>query len=1003
MLALVAQAQIRPAADLEFFYPLWTLANPTATTTTTPTYLIGGFPPPPGFGPSRSQAAFVSNVATAPGNQQLAEAEDRYIDPDNESLQMVHTSTANYNSVTNPADDGGFDNYIELRQADYTGGGYSFPESGTISIWAQRANWAKGANKTFTEVIVNNGLPYEGGEHTFQIGFAHGDGINPPGFSIFFGGTNATAPGNLLAPLTTSTTAPVNATPNGSWNHLVVTWQRSVGQTVIRLFLNGVPIPLAETLGPPVLPPIGGLPSNAVAVDKVISPTELPVGGTWAWGLGRALRGTRDDMSFGVLRDHYPFDGRLAEFRLYRRVINECEVEYLYKEGLVTVWTGAKDTNWNDPENWTATTSATPPAFPTRAENPGTNWGTEVGRFRTGGVPSSTGAQTVIIPHQGTGSTVTRFPIIPTGTHARIYQLQFGNIFRQITVLNPTARATLEVNDQASLRTSAFNFAVNPSFGTAGLTHPYLQLTNRASFVEGPCSWADNSLTFPIIWETYGRYVRNGTPNGGVYTVHPTSALRYNYWSSPVRAPVADAVFANPYRFPDNLAGDPKAIFRYQFSNQPNYADYNNLWQVLSPTDVMNVGQGYAVAGGQAASFGGPFNNGPDNAAPLQVTLSRTASANLPAWEGFNLVGNPFPSPLSIERFLNVTYPEASTTTSNLAKLSSGTGLYFWQDDNNNLTNRGNSATNTDDYTVCTLAGCTGSPQYVAGSDNFANGTNGYIPVAQGFLVRAAANNNILRFTNAMRLYNGGGRIGNDRFFRPEADGAARVRLSLHGPTQAANHLLLTFGPGWGEGLDHGYDALKLEANPAFAFYSLSTQAGAPLAIQALGTLNGPQTIELGFNATQPGAYQLRLDELALPAGVEALLHDREQQTYHRLATGAYPFTLTKPGRDNERFTLLLRPPASPNEDDGGLEAALHLYPSPTEKSEFTLRLEGPTDGPVQVRVLNLAGQPVAAVSLVKNRYTFRQTVALTPLAAGVYLVETHFNGQRSLRRWLKQ
>jgi hypothetical protein len=998
MLMLAAQAQIRPATDLEFFYPLWTLANPTAATTTTPTYLIGGVAPPAGFGPSRSQAAFVSNGATAPGNQQLAEAQDRYIDPDNECLQMVHTSTANYDGTTNPANDGGVDNYIELRQTDYTGGGYSFPESGTLSIWAQRSNWGKGANKTFTEVIANNGLAREGNQHVFQIGFAHGDGTvtGPAGISLLFGGADDPAPGNLIAPLTTSTA------PSGSWNHLVVTWQRNGTKTVIQLYLNGQTIPLAETIGPPTLPPIGGLPTNAIAVDKVIGPTELPVGGAWSWGLGRALQGTRDDMSVGVLADHYPFDGRLAEFRLYRRVINECEVEYLYKEGLVTVWTGAKDTNWNDPENWTATTSATPPAFPARAENPGTVWGAEVGRFRTGGVPSSTGVQTVIIPHQGTGSTVTRFPVIPAGTHARVYQLQFGNIFRQLTVTNPTARATLEVSDQASVRTTAFNFAVNPTIGTAGLTHPYLQLTNRASLVESPCSSADNASAFPIIWETYGRYVRNGTPNGGGYVLHPNTGLRYNYWAAPVRTPVADAVFATPYRFPDNLAGDPKAIFRFQFSNQPNYADYNNLWQTLSTTEVMNVGQGYAVAGGQSASFAGAFNNAPDNS-PLQVTLARTASANLPSWVGFNLVGNPFPSPLAIERFLNVTYTEASTTTSNLAKLSSGTGLYFWQDDNNNLTNRGNSATNTDDYTVCTLAGCTGSPQYVAGSDNFANGANGYIPVGQGFLVNAAANNNTLRFTNAMRLYSGGGRIANDRFFRTEGEATDQVRLSLHGPAEASNHLLLSFRAGWGQGLDHGYDALKLEGNPALSFYSLAAEGATPLAIQALGLVGSLQAIELGFSASQPGMYRLQPNELRLPAGVEALLHDRGRRIYHPLAQGAYEFEVAQPGRDNSRFTLWLRATALPAGTDLDLGQALSLYPSPAEKSEFTLRLDGAADGPVQVRVLSLAGQPLATLDLDKNRYNWRQTVALPPLAAGVYLVETHFNGQRAVQRWLKQ
>ena len=1020
--ATLATAQVRPTDNLQFYYPLWSLANAAAATTTTPTFGIPGAPA--ALFPWRQDAAFVANNNLSLGIGLLAKAQDRFLDftpPNNDNaLQFINTSTADGQA------DEGRDNYVQIRQIDILNAGipvgYAFPESGTLAIWAYRASWAKATGKTYVETMINNGVPFQSmaNSNAVQLGFDHSIGdTNTPGLVFCFGGPARAS--RILAAL------PRTATnlPDNSWNHVVVTWQRDGANTTVRMYLNGE---LAANLadGSPVSPTLTALSPPEITEALNIGPTDLPAYPTgaganfWEWGIGRALSDPL--IPANIAADHYPFNGRMAEARVFGRAINACEADYLFREGRVTVWTGRKNSDWNDAENWTATTSPTPPAFPTLATRDGSVWGAETGRFRTGGVPGPN--QTVIIPYRVTANAlgvpetnIPTFPTLPSGS-ANLYSISFGNQFTQsspnlLSLGAALTRSTLNIADGATLLLGGVVRALAPS------TASFIRLTNRSALSQAPCGGLQPESTNPVInaavlENARGSLTKTNALNAGtsVHIVHPNTFFGYNYWASPVRDAVANAVFPNPYRLPNNAPSDAKAMFKYQYvNNLGGYNEYNSLWQFVGNAEVMETARGYAVAGSDQALFSGSFHNA-GRGFPLRYTTSRGNAVATAGWNGFNLIGNPFPSAISLERFFNFSDIANGVTAANLSKLVANTGIYLWQDDGANFSNRVDAG-NTNDYTVCTLAGCDvsdRSAQYIIGpggaDDGFAISGNTYIPAAQGFFINTNANGNDIFFTNEMRVFANGSTVPNNRFFRPEnLEQPANVRLKLTGPQEDRNSTLITFRSNYTQGLDHGYDGLKMEGSPRIAFYSLHDGQTA-LGIQALPPIDGSSEVDLGFRAGLAGQYTVSADVQISP-GIEVLLYDSQLEIYHNLRQGAYKFT-SQIARRADRFVLLCRQlELGTGRQEGHLAGSLdnlvHYYPNPSGSGQLQVRLAGSEQGDVQVRIMDMWGQEMAQHQFKKAGALLRTSLDVGQLKAGLYLVETYLNGQKSVKRFLKQ
>jgi hypothetical protein len=143
-------------------------------------------------------------------------------------------------------------------------------------------------------------------------------------------------------------------------------------------------------------------------------------------------------------------------------------------------------------------------------------------------------------------------------------------------------------------------------------------------------------------------------------------------------------------------------------------------WETVHPGFDFNVGRGYLYsvqASNPTKEFAGNLNNG---SVTYEFTIDGSADVTL---QGFNLIGNPYPS--------SIDWKAASGwTRTNLLTSGSGYDMWIWNPTANN-------------YGVFNSAGVLGS------------GTNDitqYIAPMQGFFVRAASSENLV-FTNSVRVH----------------------------------------------------------------------------------------------------------------------------------------------------------------------------------------------------------------------------------------------------------
>jgi hypothetical protein len=146
-------------------------------------------------------------------------------------------------------------------------------------------------------------------------------------------------------------------------------------------------------------------------------------------------------------------------------------------------------------------------------------------------------------------------------------------------------------------------------------------------------------------------------------------------------------------------------------------------WNTVHPGSSFVSGRGYLYsvqAANPTKEFAGMLNNG-------TVTYGITADSPDPEFNGFNLVGNPYPSSIDW-------YATSGWTRSNLLTSGSGYDIWIWNPSANNY-----GVYNSDDI-----------------SGIGTNGAGRYIAPMQGFFVRAESTGD-LGFSNSVRVLNGAG------------------------------------------------------------------------------------------------------------------------------------------------------------------------------------------------------------------------------------------------------
>lgn len=351
-----------------------------------------------------------------------------------------------------------------------------------------------------------------------------------------------------------------------------------------------------------------------------------------------------------------------------------------------------------------------------------------------------------------------------------------------------------------------------------------------------------------------GNYIvkRQGSNTPGVY----------NFWSSPMIAESLNAIGTTA---------------RYYYN--PGTGTYTAADDTFDPgwilaSGTMVPGKGYTSQNAGLVSFNGDVNNGNVNI-PLQYFSNpNPALGGVP----FNLVGNPFPSGLSVSAFL----------AGNSSVISGA--VYLWDDP-------GVIPYDSQDYATINSAGTVSNGNGAFNSSSWL----GSIASGQGFKVEALPGSGTLTFTNAMRTAN------NTQFYR-SLPNMSRIWLKIEG-AQLDNETLIAFIDDATDQRDHPYDARKIIGQPGLAIYTLLEDDS--YAIQGFPPLvNLDKIVDLGTKYGTNGQYTISLKELDnFDPNIGIYLEDIETGIWTNLREDTFYTYNAIEGIFPDRFNVHFLPP----------------------------------------------------------------------------------------------
>ena len=360
--------------------------------------------------------------------------------------------------------------------------------------------------------------------------------------------------------------------------------------------------------------------------------------------------------------------------------------------------------------------------------------------------------------------------------------------------------------------------------------------------------------------------------NAGIIEMKRKSApilkFDYTYWSSPVENQKLIDV-------------SPKTLSDKFFSY--DYAVKN--WNLEIPSTVMTAGKGYIIRGPQDFSTTIPSVH---EAVFKGVPINGKITVDVGAADSHNLIGNPYPSAIDADIFLN----ENSETIK-------GT-LYFWTH-NTPITN---NIYNYSDYAVYNLLGGVGTrPALVSGINE--TEPNGTIASGQSFFAKSITSGQV-KFDNGMRIIE-----QNASFFKPGKNINSkkskkeknRIWLNLTNHEGIFKQLLLGYAEGATNQYDASFDGETFNANQYVNFYTINENKN--WSIQARGLpFQDQDEIPLGYQTKINGNFSVTIDHLdGIFNNQLIFIEDREQKILHDLTKEPYVFA-TEKGAFNERFVL---------------------------------------------------------------------------------------------------
>ena len=374
-----------------------------------------------------------------------------------------------------------------------------------------------------------------------------------------------------------------------------------------------------------------------------------------------------------------------------------------------------------------------------------------------------------------------------------------------------------------------------------------------------------------------------------------------------------------------------------------SFDEVNNSWINSRGTgDIWNtsfennftVGKGYLVAypSNVTKNFSGTLNSY-TSLSPLVFTCTNTVGKG----DGWNLLGNPFPSAMDWDYI-----------TANGLGGGMDNALYYYD----------NAVSNYKYYIRLGSYGSLGSGQR-------------YIPAMQGFMVHAkTSGTKTVTIDNNSRSHN-----GQNVFYK--STNAEMKSISLKAMANGyEDETVIYFLDGATTGFDGIYDAFKLNSySENVPMISSTSSDGNELAINGLPAFDEANVIPVNFKAGLSGDYTLHAN-LSSFNGIDVYLTDKKLNQALKISDNpVYNFT-SEAGDDPNRFELSFLAPTGL--DKPSTQAQLRVY-----ATNGKINVSGASEK-AELMVRNMIGQVVLR-SNINNSAPY--SVSTSDLPEGVYVV----------------
>ncbi|WP_040281170.1 GDSL-type esterase/lipase family protein [Psychroserpens damuponensis] len=451
----------------------------------------------------------------------------------------------------------------------------------------------------------------------------------------------------------------------------------------------------------------------------------------------------------------------------------------------------------------------------------------------------------------------------------------------------------------------------------------------------------NGNLTLESISNKYSSLIVEGTSTGNVnYNRHINNAAGANTTTSSndlISAPVTGQSFGDFRSENSNIPsgtinGDPAFLFGTYNPATGNYVYYSPN----EDSNILSAGIGYVSGSSDGSDFTFVGN---------VETSSINASIVSGGVNDWNLIGNPYPSYLNAQDFLN------NLSNSGLID-ESAIGIY------------GYDGSALDGWSILNLATTNASTIIAPG---------------QGFFVNAETSGDIV-FTPSMR------RVGNDDDFIQgrNANPLTYLKLKINSSNKEY-HTDFYFNDHASLGLDPGYDAKIWDATPPnFSLYShlLQDNVGSPIALQAFNSNDvSDLIIPLGVHANANESLSFSILESTLPNTINLYLEDNLNNEVTLLNNSEYIINPLEQISGTGRFYLRLESNQL-NISEQPLEKLI-IYANQTNN---TIAVIGQLQNQTHYKLYDVNGRIIISNTL--DSAQTRQFIDISQLTSGMYIIE---------------